>query len=213
MFELIKSEQLIGEILLEKNSISKLDLEKALAIQVIEGGYLGKILTSANLVNEKNFYQGLAEQYSLLFYDLDTIIIDSKLLKINALDLYLEHNFIPIAEKDNGVTIATSEPCMALIAVLHKKFTNFTLVIVTHSQIIQVLEKYFAEYLDFKARNSLWQATPAKSALFILNDSQRVNVILCLLACFAIICAKPVVFLVFVNVFYFINNIFKSSAV
>ena len=103
----------IGEILVESNSLTKPDLDKALAIQkqLKTPERLGKVLLQNELATEEDVLRALAAQLDLPYYNrLPVNDIDPALIDHIPIQFCRDHLILPVARDDFNVTVAVADP-------------------------------------------------------------------------------------------------------
>ena len=101
---------MIGDILLRENKISKEDLERGLELQSDSHGNLGDILIKENIVSEEALTEALGIQTKIPYLDLEDFIIDIETLKILKADDARKFKTMPLFIIDETLTVAISDP-------------------------------------------------------------------------------------------------------
>uniref|UniRef100_A0A7V3YKG2 protein-secreting ATPase n=1 Tax=Candidatus Caldatribacterium californiense TaxID=1454726 RepID=A0A7V3YKG2_9BACT len=100
----------LGEILLAKYRITPEQLEKALEEQKKTGGKLGEILQKMGLVESKEVYEALAEQLGIPYVDLDSYVIDPRVVTLLPEKFCRQHQVVPVGEEKNTLILAMANP-------------------------------------------------------------------------------------------------------
>ncbi|MFH1478870.1 MAG: hypothetical protein ABIG92_03740 [Candidatus Omnitrophota bacterium] len=100
----------LGELLIERNVITKKQLEKALEIHEKKGGLTGEILVELGYATEEAIAQALTAQYGFPFLPLDNYEINPEILKILPKNVAVRFCMIPIDKIGNNLTVAMSNP-------------------------------------------------------------------------------------------------------
>jgi type IV pilus assembly protein PilB len=100
----------LGELLIERDVITKAQLDKALAAQKAKGGLLGEILVGLGYVKEEDIAQVIAMQYGFPYLPLESYEINPDIVRLIPEDVAKEHNLIAIDRIEDLVTIAMSNP-------------------------------------------------------------------------------------------------------
>jgi general secretion pathway protein E len=109
--QMIRSRQLIGQILQQKYSLSPEHLEEALRIQKEKGGRLGEILIRLQYIKEEDLLQALGIQLEIPYMArLDKAQIDRDLIRLIPIGFAKRYELIPLKNSDEKVLVATSNP-------------------------------------------------------------------------------------------------------
>lgn len=100
----------IGEILLERGSITHQEIEKALAHQKEHGGLMGQILVQMGCVTEEEVALALTAQYGFPYLPLDNYEIDTALSNLIPEPVARQHCLIAIDRIGNALTLAMADP-------------------------------------------------------------------------------------------------------
>lgn len=100
----------LGELLVQKHRITPEQLEKALEIQKKTGEKLGEVLQKMGLVESREVYEALAEQLGTPYVDLDSYVIDPRVVTILPEKFCRQHQVVPIGEEGNTLIIAMANP-------------------------------------------------------------------------------------------------------
>ena len=132
----------IGEILIEMNAITREQLDEALKHQPIEKHLIGETLIEEGVVNEPTLYKGLAIQHGVEFLDLDSIDINTELVRQIPESLIKTYKFIPIRKEPKSLTIAIYDPTNTRMFDSIKMATGFMFikwVLATKTQILHII--------------------------------------------------------------------------
>jgi general secretion pathway protein E len=106
-----KRKKRFGEILVERNKISRENLETALRIQQQTRKRLGEILIESELVDQTDLSTALAEQFELRYFDaLPVAEIDPELVRNIQRSFCLQNLVVPISRDNYGLTVAVFDP-------------------------------------------------------------------------------------------------------
>lgn len=100
----------LGEILLAKYRITPEQLESALEEQKKTGEKLGEILQKMGLVESKEVYGALAEQLGVPYVDLDSYVIDPRVVTLLPEKFCRQYQLVPIGEEKNALILAMANP-------------------------------------------------------------------------------------------------------
>lgn len=100
----------LGELLIERGIITKVQLEKALLVQREKGGLIGEILVELGFTREEEIAQALTAQYGFPYLPLSNYDINPELTNIIPARVARQYLLIPIDKIGNSITIAMSNP-------------------------------------------------------------------------------------------------------
>lgn len=100
----------LGELLIKRQRITPEQLEKALEIQKRTGEKLGEILQKMGLVESREVYEALAEQLGTPYVDLDSYVIDPRIVTLLPEKFCRQHQVVPIGEEGNVLLVAMANP-------------------------------------------------------------------------------------------------------
>jgi type IV pilus assembly protein PilB len=133
----------IGDILIEKGTLTLEQCGYVLEKRKTVNERFGEICVSEGLVSEEELSRALADQFGLEFVDLDGFKIDENILSAFPPDLVYRHNFVPLKEEDEVLTVAISDPTDVMnldeLEIVLNRPLRFK--IATKSQIIQILKR------------------------------------------------------------------------
>src|SRR3989338_6332470 len=101
---------LLGELLIQKNLVTKEQLAEALADQKESGDFLGEILVKKLFILEKDLLRMLSEQFGMPFIQLKNQYIDWDTAMLFSSSLIVESKCLPIRRDESGVTMAITNP-------------------------------------------------------------------------------------------------------
>jgi signal transduction histidine kinase len=134
----------LGELLCQRQVITKDQLEHALAQQRRDGGRLGRILNDLGWVSEAEIAQVLAQKYGLPYVDLDRHAIESAVTRLISPDMARQHQVMPIAKVDRTLTVAIADPTAIVSDELkHLTGLSITLMIAADGAIRRTIERYY----------------------------------------------------------------------
>ncbi len=138
----------LGEILLEKNLLTREQLDEALAQCRNSGEFLGKILVDLDVITEKDLLQALSEQFKIPYCFLKDVQIDAGLIDNVPARFVLHYKFMPIRLEGNKLTIAVSNPLDVWPVEdirLHLGY-EVTIVLSTETDIEDAIRRYYSQY-------------------------------------------------------------------
>ncbi len=100
----------IGEILVDKGSITPEQLEEALIEKKKSGNKLGAILISRGAIGEEEIAQNLSEQLDFLYADVTKIKADEEAVRLIPVELARKFQIMPLFRVDNTLIVAMFDP-------------------------------------------------------------------------------------------------------
>ena len=100
----------IGEVLIERGSITRKQLDQALQQQKAHGGQLGQVLVQLGLISEEDVALALTVQYGFPYLPLENYEIDGDLLRVVPERVAREHCLMPVDLIGNALTLAMADP-------------------------------------------------------------------------------------------------------
>lgn len=104
----------LGEILIERGSISKLQLDNALQLQKQQGGLIGQTLVKLGYVSEEEIVTALADQFGCPYLPLSSCEIDPELIKLVPENVARQYYAIPIDKIGKVLTVVVADPTNTL---------------------------------------------------------------------------------------------------
>jgi len=139
------SHKLIGELLLERDLITKEQLDAALAVQKEKGGLIGEILIALRYVDESDIALALTSQYGFPYLPLESYEISPEIIEIIPENLARQYLLLPIDKFGNNLSIAMSNPLNreAIEEVESLVGINVQIFLSTASDIKNAIERYY----------------------------------------------------------------------
>ncbi len=100
----------LGELLIERGVISKLQLDKALNVQKEKGGLIGEVLVELGFSKEEDITQALTAQYGFPYLPLANYEINPEVANIIPGRVARQYLIIPVDKIGNNLTLAMSNP-------------------------------------------------------------------------------------------------------
>jgi len=135
----------LGELLVERNIITKEELAKALEIQKGKGGLLGEILNELGYTKEEDIAHALTAQYGFPFLPLINYEIEGDVVKIIPENVCSQYCLIPIDKIGNSLTLAMCNPlnAQAIEDIEEVSKCAVQVFVATPSDIRKSIEKYY----------------------------------------------------------------------
>lgn len=113
----------LGEILVQQGKITPNELTLALQEQKQTGRKLGQILVEKNFISRQDLVQGVAYQYHIPHIDLSRYDIEAEVIKLMPYDTAVKYHAIPIDRSpDNVISVAVATPSNEVITDLMNQF-------------------------------------------------------------------------------------------
>ena len=134
-----------GDHLVRLGVISSDQLRKALQEQKRAGERLEQTLIRLKYTDETRVFQRLAEYSDLPFVDLDTYMIDEKVVNLIPEELARRHRLIPLFKIGSTLTVAMANPLNihALDEIKSKTKTDVEIAISTEEKITRALDQHY----------------------------------------------------------------------
>jgi len=147
---------LIGDILLREDKISKEDLERGLELQSESNDSLGNILISEKIVSEETVTEALAQQTRIPYLDIEDYSLDIDTLKILKPEVARKLHVMPLFVIGESLTIAISDPSdlLSVDEVTRITLLDVETVLSTSSAIDKALDTYYGTGELLKTRTS-----------------------------------------------------------
>jgi type IV pilus assembly protein PilB len=137
----------LGEMLLDKELITKEQLEHALEYQQENGGKLGFNLVKLGYITDEDITQFLSEQYGVPAVDLANFEIDEGILKLIPSEVAQKYNAIPLSRSGASLTVAMSDPGNVFAVDDIKFMTGYDVetVVASEMAIREAIDKYYGK--------------------------------------------------------------------
>ncbi|MEK6239483.1 MAG: ATPase, T2SS/T4P/T4SS family [Planctomycetales bacterium] len=144
----------IGQIFVDMGFITDEQLEQLLDEQDAQGGeLLGKVAVELGLVKEDQLYQALGEQFGMPLINLADLTIPVEVLSEVADPMAQMYRIIPIALKDDTLTVGMCDPQNISTLDELRTFLGYDVrgVVATESDIVDALDRYYSSGDDFSS--------------------------------------------------------------
>ena len=142
---MVEGKKSLGDFLVDRGIIHPDQLKKAYQEQKRGGERLEQTLVRLEYAQESQVLQGLADYFSLPFIDLNTYLIDEKVIKIIPEEMARRHTLIPLFKIGNTLTVAMVNPLniFAMDEVRNKTKCDVEIAISTAEKIKRALDQYY----------------------------------------------------------------------
>ncbi len=171
----------LGEALVEVGILTKEQLLKALEVQKQSGGKLGQILVKLGYITEEVLLAFLGKQAGMQFVSLQEFgEISEEVIKCVPETIVRRQELIPIAKKNNSITIALSDPFNVLAIDEIKLITgcNVEVVIASEKEIKEAIEKYYKKKDSFQELQEIEEEAEKKleiDKIEILEEKEEID--------------------------------------
>jgi len=140
----------IGELLIERGTITPEKLEKALREQAAGGGYISQHLISMGFASEADIAHCLSVQYNFGYLPVENYKIPPHLLDVIPLKLIKIFSILPLDKTDRLLTVAMADPLNEGIIEILRQITNceVEVFISTYSELSLAISRYFAKKMQ-----------------------------------------------------------------
>jgi len=212
----LQQQKRLGEILIEKEKITWVQLHKALAIKKKSGGRLGWILMSLGWISRMDFFQCLAEHYMLPFYPIEKLDLLLNVYKSSIKSLpyekVIKYHSLPIFYDDEQVTILTDYPNKQDTIDFVKTRYNVKNVeqwIITDLDFLKIVKRIYSNIILEDSIHGLLYRNPNESAASVFSKRQVIVVGILLL--FMLFWFYYDAFSFFIFVFAILQSVFLIS--
>jgi type IV pilus assembly protein PilB len=135
----------LGDLLLSQGTVSRAQLEAALAEQRTSKHRLGYILVKQGAVHELELTKMLARQYRMPAVDLSRFEVDARMLRLIPADLAIKRMVLPLKREGRTLTVAVADPADQGLMEDLKFITRFDLfpVLAGEHTLKQLIERHY----------------------------------------------------------------------
>uniref|UniRef100_A0A7C4YHP5 Type IV-A pilus assembly ATPase PilB n=1 Tax=candidate division WOR-3 bacterium TaxID=2052148 RepID=A0A7C4YHP5_UNCW3 len=135
----------LGELLIEKNLVSKEKIAIALKKQKEEGGRLGSILVNLGFISDKQLIDVLSEQFGVPAVDINNIHVDENVLKLIPQNIAEKLLVFPFKREGKSLHLVMANPSDIYVAEDIKFLTGFDIIpyVASENMIKKAIEKYY----------------------------------------------------------------------
>ena len=135
----------LTDILIKGNLIKKKDLDKAIEIQKVSGGSLGKILVDRDLISQKSLMLAVSAQLDIPPINISKYKIDKEILKLIPENTARQYSVLPLSKIGNVLTVVMSDPLNIFAIDDIKMITHFKvdIAIAPESDIKEAINSYY----------------------------------------------------------------------
>lgn len=155
------------KMLLESNVISEEKLNKALIIQKEKGGKLSDILIQLKYITEKELVSVLSQSLGFSIIDISQLEIDPEIIKIIPARLVQHYQIIPLAKRENYLTVVMADPLNILATDDIRALTGYNILplLASPGDIADALSKYYGQKDETSMETALKDISDCKLEL------------------------------------------------
>jgi len=142
---MVEEKKSFGDFMIGLGVITADQFKKASQEQKQKGERLEQAIVRLGYAKEELALQCLADYFNLPYVDLDTYLIDEKIVKIIPEEMARRHTLIPLFKIGNALTVAMTNPLnlLALDDVRNKVKTDVEIAISTDKKIKKAIEQHY----------------------------------------------------------------------
>ncbi len=135
----------LGELLLEKNLVSKEQIANALKKQKEEGGRLGSILVNLGYITDNKLIEVLSEQFGVPAVDINNVQVDENVTKLIPQNIAEKLLVFPFKRDGKSLHLVMANPSDIYVVEDIKFLTGFDIVtyVASENMIRKAIEKYY----------------------------------------------------------------------
>ena len=137
----------IGQLLLNNNIITEIQLNKALDLQKKEGGRVGSNLIKLGYLTEASLMEFLSKQYSVPSVSLSTQDIEPSIIKFIPYEVANKYQIFPISRNGASLKLAMTDPSNVFAIDDVKFMTGYDVqpMVASESAIKEAISKYYEQ--------------------------------------------------------------------
>jgi hypothetical protein len=145
--EIVSKKQLLGQILLKRNLITKEQLKNALELQKKEGGVLGEVLVKLGYLTEKDVVIALIVQCGFPYIAVNKYDIDPKVLSLISEAQARKYHVVPLDKVGDVLSVVMANPLDISIIEEIEKISNCKVAtfIATKSEIEEAIGRCYSK--------------------------------------------------------------------
>ncbi|HKS97818.1 MAG TPA: type IV-A pilus assembly ATPase PilB, partial [Terriglobia bacterium] len=147
----------LGEILVEQQLISPLQLDQALDHQKTHGGRLGKALVGLGFIGEDDLMRALARQYGIPAVNLSRFPAPSESVRLIPAETATKYEVLPLSRVGTSLTLAMVDPANVFAMDQIKFMTGFNVepVVVSEMAMADAITKYFTNLEEVERQKEI----------------------------------------------------------
>jgi type IV pilus assembly protein PilB len=167
----------LGELLVASGSITREQLDNALARQKTQKMPIGQLLVKLGYLTDDAMRLALSSQLGVPFIDLDKVVIDRSLARAVNRTFARRHLLLPVAQAGRTLTIAMDDPTKAAVVDDIARLTGQSITVVTSSGrgIQRALRRLYDDEEHEDTGLVLGESAPESSAPVMPLDEQTIR--------------------------------------
>ncbi len=154
------SEPKLGELLLQKELVTNVQLQETLLQQAASGKRLGALLVELGIVDERALTTALAEQFGLPVANLRSQAPEPEALKLVPESVARRLSAIPLSVTDAGLEVAVADPAPETKAELSQvSGANVTMLLASPSEVRRSIDNFYRALVGIDTEVEAFQAT------------------------------------------------------
>jgi len=135
----------LGEMLIQENLITRVQLDTATKQMAAQGGRLGNILVDLDFVSDEDIAAAICRNYGIPSINLSYFDVDSDILRLITQETAQKYQIVPLSRVGSTLTIAATDPTNVADLDDIKFMTGLAIepVVASISSIREAIEKYY----------------------------------------------------------------------
>ncbi|MFA5085045.1 MAG: GspE/PulE family protein [Candidatus Omnitrophota bacterium] len=164
----------LTDILIKGNLIKKKDLDKAIEIQKISGGNLGKILVDQNLISQKSLMIAVSAQLNIPPINISKYKIDKEILKLIPEKVAKQYCVLPLSKIGNVLTVVMSDPLNIFAIDDIKLITHFKVdvAMAPESDIREAINSYYGGIEHVQEISKIFEGANTEDDVEVIEEEK-----------------------------------------
>jgi len=164
----------LTDILIKGNLIKKKDLDKAIEIQKMSGGSLGKILVDQNLISQNSLMAAVSAQLDTPPINISKYKIDKEILKLIPEKTARQYSVLPLSKIGNVLTVVMSDPLNIFAIDDIKMITHFKvdIAISPESDIKEAINSYYGTTVHAQEISKILESVKPEDDVEVIEEEK-----------------------------------------
>jgi type II secretory ATPase GspE/PulE/Tfp pilus assembly ATPase PilB-like protein len=143
----VSTRQRLGDVLLERELVTREQLDEALACHRASGGRLGEVLVSMGAITQEQLSWALSEAFHIPFVDLSDEVVDLEVARSLPEAVLRRHEAVPILRAADEMTVLVADPTnkQAAIELEALSGSRVTLALAAREAVLHFLDRAFPD--------------------------------------------------------------------
>jgi type II secretory ATPase GspE/PulE/Tfp pilus assembly ATPase PilB-like protein len=143
----VSERQRLGDVLLERELVTRHQLDEALARQRVGGRRLGEVLISMGVITQEQLSWALSESLHIPFVELSDDVIDLEVTRSLPEAVLRRHEAVPVLRVSNEMTVLLADPTNRQAAIELEALTGsrVTVALASREAVMHFLDRAFPE--------------------------------------------------------------------